>query len=163
MTEVDERFAALEARVRLLEDRAEIFQLMAAYGPAVDRLSGDALAALWTEDGRYDIDDQSLAGAQQIGELIRLDTHRQYVAAGAAHVISLPQLRITGDRAVAIGYSCVYVCTGPRHEVLRSSSNRWEFRRTPQGWRVQRRINRRLAGSEAARGLLAPAAPTDRP
>ncbi len=29
-------------------------QLVARYGPAVDSGSGDAAAALWTEDGRFD-------------------------------------------------------------------------------------------------------------
>ena len=36
MATIDERFAALERRVALLEDQVAIYQLMAAYGPAAD-------------------------------------------------------------------------------------------------------------------------------
>ena len=45
---------ALAAKVRVLEDQVEITQLVAQYGPAVDSGSGEAAAALWTEDGVFD-------------------------------------------------------------------------------------------------------------
>ncbi|WP_405854989.1 nuclear transport factor 2 family protein [Streptomyces sp. NBC_01515] len=45
---------ALTAKVRVLEDQVEITQLVAQYGPAVDSGSGEAAAALWTEDGVFD-------------------------------------------------------------------------------------------------------------
>ena len=57
MTDVERLAATVEQlteRVRLLEDRIEIMQLVAQYGPAVDSGSGDAAAALWTEDGLFD-------------------------------------------------------------------------------------------------------------
>ena len=35
----------------------------------------------------------------------------------------------------------------------RVSSNRWELQRTPQGWKVSRRINRLMKGDEESRRL----------
>jgi SnoaL-like domain len=53
MSDTDELREAVEtlaARVRALADQVEIMQLVAQYGPAVDSGSGEAAAALWTED-----------------------------------------------------------------------------------------------------------------
>jgi len=155
MNEWQAAVQALEARIRLLEDRAAIFQIMASYGPAVDSLEGAAAGALWTDDGVYDTDGYCFNGSEEIGGLVRLEGHGGYVEAGCAHVVSLPHLVIDGDRAVATGYSRVYVRRGDRHEVVRASSNRWEFVRTTEGWKIKYRRNWRLAGGEEARALLA--------
>ena len=151
---VEDRLNALEARVRELEDRAQIFQLMAAYGPAVDSRDGATLADLWTEDASYDTDGYIFDGRKQITELVDLPTHQDYVAAGSAHVISMPHLTIHGDSAVATGYSRVYLGDGNAHKVARTSANRWVFERTADGWKVKYRVNRRLTGKAEARALL---------
>lgn len=145
----EQRLTALEARVRELEDRAEIFQLMAAYGPAVDSCTEHAVAALWTEDGIYDTDGHCFVGAEDVGKLVYGDMHQGFVKSGSAHVISMPHLVIDGDTAVATGYSRVYINQGDHHAVARASANR-----TAAGWRVKRRVNRRLVGSEEGKGLL---------
>ncbi len=54
MLTVHERIYALELRMRGVEDHLAIYQLLAAYGPAVDSLSGDAAGALWVEEGTYE-------------------------------------------------------------------------------------------------------------
>ena len=51
MTDIEARLAALEDRVRLLEDHNAIMRLLYAYGPAVDSGSAETVAQLWTEDG----------------------------------------------------------------------------------------------------------------
>lgn len=58
------------------------------------------------------------------------------------------------DRAVAICHSRLCQRQGEGFVVARLSSNRFELRRTPQGWRVKSRINRLLDGSPAARAVL---------
>ena len=57
-----ERLRVLEAKVGELSDRLEIMQLIAAYGPAVDSMDRDGVAALWTADGSYDFGGAPLAG-----------------------------------------------------------------------------------------------------
>lgn len=152
---LEERLSALESRLQELEDRAAIFQLMATYGPAVDTCNLEAVADLWTEDGIYDTDGYRFIGSADVGSVTRDDLHLQVVAQGAAHMIGMPHLTISGNTAVATGYSQVCLNEGDHHSVWRTSANRWEFLRTGSGWKVTNRINRRLVGSEESRAVLA--------
>lgn len=154
-TDPETRLARLEARIQRLEDHLAICQVLAGYGPAVDSRSGAAVARLWTEDGSYDFGGEPLVGADAVGRLVDLDTHVGYVERGCAHVIGMPLVDVDGDRAVATGYSRVYVHEGDGWTVERASANRWELVRTERGWKVANRVNRLLDGSASGRDLLA--------
>lgn len=153
--------SALEARLQVLEDREAIRELIARYGPLAD--SGDArgVAALWADDGAYGIAGFGEAtGRKEIAALIDGDNHRQLMAQGCAHVLGPVAIDLDGDRAIARGHSLVLRWTGNEFEVHRVAANRWELARGSDGWRVTRRDNAMLQGSEAARALLSlPAAP----
>lgn len=142
-----------ERRLRALEDRAEISELIARYGPAVDRGDADALSALWAPGGTYQFDDTVL-DADGIRALTSIPTHVEYMRRGCAHIVSAPQIDIDGDAAVAVTHSVVMLHDGDRWIGERVSANRWELRRLPEGWRVRRRRNRLLDGAAAARVLL---------
>lgn len=148
----------LERRVAELEDRLAILQLVASYGPAVDGLDRDAVAALWAPDGCYDFGGEPLEGREAVASLIDLETHRTYVAGGSSHILSLPRISIDGDRAVAVNYSQVFITDpstpGAGWHADRSSANRWELVKTAEGWQVTARTNRLLDGSQPARDLL---------
>jgi hypothetical protein len=148
----------LERRVAELEDRLAILQLVASYGPAVDSLDRDAVAALWATDGCYDFGGEPLEGREAVASLIDLETHRSYVAGGSSHILSLPRISIDGDRAVAVNYSQVFITDpstpGAGWHAVRSSANRWELVKTAEGWQVTARTNRLLDGSQPARDLL---------
>ena len=58
----EQRIAALEARLRQLEDERDITRLIATYGPLVDAGAAAEVAALWTDDGIYDVDEVYLNG-----------------------------------------------------------------------------------------------------
>ena len=147
--------ADLEKRLQLLEDRLAIFQLVASYGPAVDSLSENDVAAIWTEEGIYDAGGSApYVGRQKIGKLIESDLHKKFVAAGCAHVGSLPYLTIDGDTAVATNYTRVYVRDGDHWTVARASANRWELVRNTDGWRVKHRLNRPIDGSAQPQQIL---------
>lgn len=148
---LDARIEALEKRILLLEDRAQIFQLIASYGPAVDSLDGEALAQLWTDDARYDTDGYIFDGNAAIADLVNLPQHQAFVAEGSAHVMSVPAIQITGDTATATNYSRVYLVDGEQHKVIRTSANKWWFKRQENGWKICDRTNRRLTGDDAAR------------
>src|SRR3954451_14655844 len=47
--------AELSAKVRVLEDHVALTQLVARYGPTVDSGSADATAALWVDDGVFEV------------------------------------------------------------------------------------------------------------
>lgn len=153
--DITARLASLEARLAALEDREAIRNLIAGYGPRAD--SGDAAgtAALWEQGGIYAVGGfGEHAGHAAIAALIDAPTHRALMAAGCAHVLSPVQVELSGDTALAIGYSCVFVRREAAFEVYRVSANRWELQKCERQWRVLRRTNRLLDGEEAARALL---------
>ncbi|WP_226531130.1 nuclear transport factor 2 family protein [Microbacterium paraoxydans] len=145
---------ALEARLRALEDRSEIAELIARYGPAVDSGDAEAVAALWTPEGTYQFDDTVL-DAEGIRALVSIPTHAEYLRRGCAHIVSAPRIEIDGEEAVAVTHSVVMLRDGDRWIGERVSANRWELLRTPIGWRIRHRRNRLLDGDAAARELLA--------
>jgi hypothetical protein len=169
MSDIEKRLAALEARVHELEDQVALYQLMSAYGPLVDSGDAEATAALWTEDGIYDWGGgpkpaegapvkEGPAGAaysrDAIADMVRGPYHQEIIHGGAGHVIGLPHLNIDGDTAVGTSYSRLYRRDGENFRTWRVGANRWEFVRTPEGWRVKQRINRVLNGDAGSRELL---------
>ncbi|TKT75752.1 nuclear transport factor 2 family protein [Aquamicrobium sp. LC103] len=156
-----DRLAALEARMCRLEDEVAIYRLLASYSPAVDSCDEDATTDLWAPDGGYDFGGTPLEGARNVGSLVHLDSHQEYVRKGCAHVMSLPLVSVDGDRAVATGYSRVYLYADDGWKVERVSANRWELVRAGDGWKVASRTNRLMDGSPAGRELLARGLHTD--
>ena len=145
----------LERRLRALEDRAAIAELIARYGPAADSGDAAAVAALWEDGGTYQFDDTVL-DTDGIRGLVTIPTHVEYLRRGCAHILSAPRIEIDGDTAIAVTHSVVMLREGERWVGERVSANRWELHRTAQGWRVRSRRNRLLDGAAAARELLAP-------
>lgn len=147
----------LEARLAALEDRAAIAELIAGYGPCVDALDGAGAAAAWAEAGTYEIGPaMTLRGQHEIAGIAAMDQHRDYVARGSAHILSPHKITLDGSTARAHGYSVVFLHeakTG-RWIAERVSANRWEFRKSADGWRVSERRVALLDGSAAASALL---------
>lgn len=148
---------SVEARLQALEDREAIRDLLARYGPLADTGDADALAELWTEDGRYAVGGMTEAkGRAAIAALIDGTVHRGLMADGCAHALGPVTIDLDGDHATARGYSIVFRHTGAqKFEAYRVSANRWQLARTSDGWRVTSRENALLDGAEAARILLA--------
>ena len=147
--------ANVEQRLVALEDRAAIAELIARYGPLADAGDSAGVAALWTEDGEYDVGGFRVArGHAEIAGLIAGEIHRGLMAQGCAHVLSAPAIELAAQTARGVNYSAVLRKVGDGFETWRVSANRWEFVRTGAGWRVAKRINRPLDGTEAARKLL---------
>ena len=159
----------LDERIRLVEDRLEIYNLIASHPPSADTGAGAYVASVWAEDGVFDRGDEfakptgraAIAGGSDNPE------HHRAIAEGIAHVAALPYVRVSGDTAFAISYLQILVPdrVGPVFEVPnhgasrgfhvhRVSANRWEFVRTAEGWKIKRRTLRSLDGSAPARDLL---------
>ena len=159
----------LEQRLRMIEDRLEIYNLIASHPPSADIAAGDYTASVWTEDGVFDrgaefprpTDRMAIAGGSSNPE------HHRAIEQGIAHFSGLPYVRVTGDTAFAISYLQILVPdrVGPQFDVPnhgssrgfhvhRVSANRWEFVRTEEGWKIKRRTLRPLDGSEPAREIL---------
>jgi hypothetical protein len=149
------RLGALEGRVRLLEDQLAIMRLINSWGPAVDTGSSAEAGALWEEGGVLESDMSRLEGPAAVVAMVESDGQQALIRQGCAHVQSAPIITVDGDRAVAIAYSQVFLHAEEGHEVWRVSANRWECQRTPNGWRLTRRVNRVIDGEPAARSVLA--------
>jgi ketosteroid isomerase-like protein len=151
---VDARVAALEERVRLLEDRFEIQQLISAWGPAVDTGNSEAAAALFTEDCVLESDLSYLVTPVAVAAMVLGEGHQALIQEGSAHIPATAIVHVDGDEATATGYTRVYRHTPDGYEVWRVSANHWELRRTPDGWRVVRRVAQVIDGGPKANELL---------
>lgn len=150
----------LAMRMQALEDREAIRDLVACYGPLADTGDAQALAALWVEDGIYEVVGFATArGWAAIAALIDGPVHRALMAAGCAHLLGPLAIELDGDQATARGHSVVFRHEAGTFAAHRVSANRWTLRRTAEGWRVVHRANALLDGNEAARILLASLSP----
>ena len=149
-----DRLAALEGRVQLLEDQLAILRLITSWGPAVDTGDGDAAAALWADDGVLESDLSYLIGPASIKAMVHGEGHQALIRDGSAHIPAFPIVRVDGDEASATGYTRVYRHTDEGYEVWRVSANRWEFRRTSDGWRVTKRTTQVIDGGAKANEIL---------
>ena len=151
--------AALEARVRLLEDHLEVTQLVAQYGPAVDSGSAERAAGLWTEDGIFDaVGAIEMHGREQIAGMVQTQGHQDLIINGCGHVLTVPHVVVEGDEALGRSYA-LNIRWDPeaqRFWVARLSANTWRWVRTPDGWRIAERVNANLDGTPEHRRILAP-------
>jgi len=163
MTDAAEsRIAALETRLRYLEDLAEINQLVRRYGPAVDSGSLTEAPELWEQDGVYDVSGiPRMEGREDIGAMLRNTGHQSAIHDGCGHILTSPHIEIDGDEATGRSHSMMirWNAEAGQFFVFRLSSTTWHFRRTGEGWRIANRTNRLMNGEAAARDLLAGPAP----
>jgi hypothetical protein len=168
---------ALEKRIRAIEDRLEILNLIASHPPSADSGADYFTRAVYTEDGVIDLGGGKTAtGNVEIAAMVKTPGHQAAIAGGLAHFCGLPRIDIEGDTAVVTSYLQIITPhpTAEPHEVPnhgvtkgfrihRVGANRWELVRTPSGWKIKRRALRPLDGSEPTRELLRGALTAYRP
>jgi hypothetical protein len=145
----DKDLAALEQRVRELEDRLAIYQLVASYGPSVDGGAVAEAGRLWTEDCWYD-SDSSTAGSDGVRGRAGIEGVAKMCGdldMGVAHITHLPIVTVDGDHATVVGHSNTFHQAGDEFHIARVASNRWELERIDGKWQVRVRRNRLLDGS----------------
>jgi hypothetical protein len=158
---------SLEQRVREMEDRFEILNLVASHPPGADTGSDDFVATQWVEDGVMDLGANAAKGRDEIAAIVRRPEHKAAIAGGICHFAGLPHIELNGDTAIVTSYLQILV---PNHEgqpvavpnhgsgkgyrVFRAGSHRWDLVRTKDGWKIKHRVSRPLDGSEPARQIL---------
>ena len=155
--ELHDRLAALEHRVRLLEDHVAIHRLINSWGPAVDTGNAEAAGALFSDDAILESDLSYLIGPGAISYMVTGEGHQALIREGSAHIPAFPIIRVDGDAATAVGYTRVYRHTDDGYEVWRVSANAWRFRRADGVWKVTRRTNHVIDGGPQAPKLLSQA------
>lgn len=164
----DTRAMALEDRIRAIEDRLEIYHLIASHPPSADTGTDSFYRDAFLPDGEMDLGGgKSARGNETIAAMVMKPGHKAAIAGGLAHFAGLPRIEIDGDRAVVISYLQILSPNTnaepvevPDHgaskgfRIHRVGANRWDLVRTPQGWRIERRTLRALDGSKEAPELL---------
>jgi hypothetical protein len=164
--------ATLEDRIRAIEDRLEILNLIASHPPSADTGAQPYIQSIFLDDAVLDLGGTKRAeGSKAISEIVTTPEHGAAITGGLAHFAGLPHIALDGDRAVVTSYLQILAphptadeIEVPGHgasrgfRVHRVGANRWELVRTAQGWKIARRTYRTLDGSEPARDLLRPAA-----
>jgi hypothetical protein len=164
----------LERRIRAIEDRLEIYNLIAGHPPSADTGNAAHAEAVFTADAVFDRgpDLSGAVGNTAIGANLQSAGHQAAIATGLAHFTSLPHVTINGDTALVVSYLQILTPkkTGetvevPNHggsrgyHIHRLVTNRWDLVRTPAGWKIKRRTLRLVDGSEPAREILRAALP----
>ena len=166
---MDDSTSSLEHRVRAIEDRLEILNLIASHPPSADTGADYYTAEVYTEDGVFDRGEHLMGatGNLEIAAIMRTPGHQAAIHGGLAHFAGLPHIAIDGDTAVVTSYLQILTpqTSGeaveiPNHgaskgfRIHRVAANRWELRRTAKGWKIKSRTLRPLDGSEPARAIL---------
>jgi hypothetical protein len=159
---------SIEQRLRAIEDRLEIYNLIASHPPSADTGTDAFGRNAYTSDGVIDLGGGKTAeGNENVGAMVKTPGHQAAIAGGLAHFTGLPRIDIDGDTATVISYLQIITPhpTAEPHEVPnhgvskgfrihRVGSNRWDLVRTDQGWKIKRRTLRPLDGTEPAREVL---------
>ena len=159
---------SIEDRIRAIEDRLEILNLIASHPPSADTGADYFTRSVYAEDGVIDLGGgKGATGNQEIAAMVKQPGHQAAIAGGLAHFAGLPRIEIDGDSAVVTSYLQIITPhpTAEPHEVPnhgvskgfrihRVGANRWELVRGASGWKIKRRTLRPLDGSEPAREIL---------
>ncbi|MET0252063.1 MAG: nuclear transport factor 2 family protein [Novosphingobium sp.] len=156
---VEQRLAAVEARLRIAEDHLAILNLLNTYGPLVDSATAREAGELWVEGGGYtfglpDGSTKRLTAPDEIAGMYGWEGHLELVKTGCAHLTATPKITVAGDEAQAVGYSVVILREGERWYLWRAAVNHWTLRRTADGWRIVERVNRTLDGSPESHAVM---------
>ena len=98
----EERIAALEQRLRRVEDELAIGRLLASYGPLVDAGDADAVAELWAPDGEYSGEGWHMQSRSDVADMVRSAAHQELIGDGSAHFLGPVCVEVDGDEAVAV-------------------------------------------------------------
>jgi hypothetical protein len=153
MNDLEARVQNLESRVRALEDELAIHRVIVRYGLCVDTGDAPRTSEVFAADGVYDTDVLVMRGRAEIEAMIRGDRHQGMVGR-CAHQIGPAMVEVSGDTALAAGYSRVYLAGERGIGIYRVSVNRWELERSEGSWRIRNRVTR-LLGHDEARAVLA--------
>ena len=96
----------IEDRIRAIEDRLEIYNLIASHPPSADTGAQSYIQSIFLDDAVLDLGGAKRADRQQAISRHRDSgpTHQQAIKGGLAHFAGLPHVTIDGDRAVVTSY-----------------------------------------------------------
>jgi hypothetical protein len=151
---IESRLRELEQRLQLLSDQVEVTQLIASYGPLVDAGVAGDVAALWSEDGSYDVEGWQMRSRADVEAMVNSDAHQTLIGRGACHFLGPARVTVDGDTAQAVCASLLVVHRDGKWIVARAGANQFTLNRIDGRWQIVLRTTRALNGSPEARALL---------
>lgn len=160
---------SLEKRMRILEDKLAIYELIASHPLSADTGHSDYTLSVYNNDGIFDRGPtlDGAKGAKDIAAFINRPEHEEAIAGGLAHFTGLPLVDLRGDVAVATSYlQIVHIdqLSPPRglpnhgmstgYRIHRVVVNRWELVRRDNTWKIARRTLLPVDGSTSHQELL---------
>lgn len=151
-----DRLDELERRLRVLEDREAIRELIARYAFEVDCGEPPDWASVFSAD--IEMEAGKLGVSRGLAEIERRFTRAAHVDAirdGSQHAYSnvVVDLDVSGDEATAWGYACVHTKRDGAWRIYTLGVNRWRLRREQGGWKFVER-QRREVGEGDWRALI---------
>jgi hypothetical protein len=158
---------SFDDRLRAVEDTLAIYHLIASHPPAADTGTETYYRNAFMPDGEIDLGTKKASGNENIGAVVRTPAHQAAIAVGLCHFAGLPRVELNGDSAVAISY--LQVLTPDRqaepvelsghglssgYRIHRLGANRWDLKRTKDGWKVARRGYRMFDGGKEGPEML---------
>ena len=148
----------ISARLRLVEDRLEIVQIIMSHPLAIDAGDADFWMNLWTEDSLMDRrapdpekhsgDYGGVYGKKTMREEMQSPELEALRQAGLVHFSSVPSIHVEGDSAIATNYMQLIAQEGNSYRIRRVTISRWEFRREKSGWQIAKRTVRPVGDAE---------------
>lgn len=160
---------SLEERLRIVEDKLAIYQLIASHPPSADTGHARYTLSVYDENGVFDRGPalDGATGAADIASFIQRPEHAQAIESGLAHFAGLPLIDLRGDSAVVTSYLMIihldhegHPRALPNHgsslgyRIHRTVVNRWELERSKGQWLITRRVLIPVDGSDLQQQLL---------
>jgi hypothetical protein len=165
MNEPINHVAVLEKRLRDVEDKLAIYDLLASHPLSADTGEASFIEAIYTEDFVFDRG-AGLAGARGRAAMVDLvgnDAHHAAITGGLAHFASLPLVELHGDTATAVSYLALLTPdpegterelpnhgTSSGYRIHRVLANRWSLSRRDGQWMISTRTVLPMDGSGPA-------------
>ena len=141
-------------RLRVLEDREAIRDVLTRYAFTADSRQMDAFLALWTEDAVFEANGKDWHGRDGVLAVMNQPATASLLLPHAVqHLFVNPSICVTGDAASVVVYSLLVTEQDGERAIHSAGFNRFELRRVGPDWQIARRLRRGL-GSDNASGLL---------
>ena len=96
---------SIENRLRAIEDRLEIYNLIASHPPSADTGADYYTRVVYVEDGELDLGrGEPVTGNESIAAITKTAPHQAAIAGGLAHFAGLPRIELEGDSATVVSY-----------------------------------------------------------
>jgi hypothetical protein len=160
------RPGSIEDLLQAIEDRLDIYNLLASHPPMVDSLSLDLMPGMFTLDGVQEREQGSMSvhNRDSAREAAMQSAMQEAAKMGLAHLTTVPYIKLGKNTAIAFSYVAVTVRdptaeaitvpahgTGTGHRLFLIAVNRWDLARTDGSWKIRRRKLVMCDGTEAPR------------